>query len=354
MFSRLLNALFGWLNTSTISKVDNVESPIERSGNRPNERKSGPPEHWLEAVRDAGPPVRGASDEIGNKLATSELTSKSSFETTTNDLHDLATKWNTRLADHIVPAQSVQVEEPATTEVPKTAFVAERRQTAESVQWAPAPKHNNKNAIARFFGWLTGSTPRKTVKAAYAKSIDKPSPSARVLKLDSKARRDGTHEQKWERPPERERTALLTFPQPKDSRAIRQPSYGSVSRIAPPSVQWQREAQKPASCVQFGREMGAGSAAVARIAPAIAHEIGNMPANSELISWPELAEPQTCEGAAFHEHKSDLPKPELQINSTLTLWPELPSDSARNDFNWRWMLRFVERSRRLDKEQRGY
>jgi len=354
LFSRFLNALFGWLKKSAVSKADHEESPAERSGERPNERKSGPPEHWLEAVRSAGPSVRGGSDEIRGELATSEVTSKSSFESTTNGLHDLAAIWNTPLADHIVPEQAFQVEKTATTEVPKTAFVAEQRQIAESMQWVPAPKHNNKNAIARFFQWLTGSTPRKPVKSAYEKAVDKPSRSARLLKFDSKPRSDETHDQKWERPPERERTALLAFPQPDDSRAIHQPFYGRVSRIAPPHVQWERESQKVTGWVEFSRERGAGSEAVALISPAITHELSNIPMNPDPISWPELSVPRTSDGAALHESKHDLPSPETQVNNTLNVWPELPSASAKNDFNWRWMLRSVERSRRLDREQRGY
>lgn len=358
MFSRLLNALLGWLSKPSIAKAEvDPASAKEEPDHWQSVRKGTPPGHWLEAVRNAGAPMRGGSEDAGESLQPSSEATESRFETKATGKNERANQWYTTAQKHHTARRGAHFDMANTALVPRTVFPVKQAQESEAVRWAPAATRQSSGAVVRFLGWLAGSPSRKPAPISDEASAARPKPSsARILKFEAPPQRNQVHERKWEPSQGRERAVLLTFPSPKDLRAkVRKPAYASVGRdAAAANMQWKQEVERPANWVGFDRGNSTASEAVARVAPAFVHDTSALPENPSLASWPELPVPHLPEAAALREAEIAVPKAEGRFENACNVWPELPLAAAENGFNWRSLMRSVVRSQRLEREQRGY
>jgi hypothetical protein len=359
VFGKLLIAIRRWLAAQAKNEESTAAPPLDW-------RKTGdasPPQHWLEAVRRAGPMTRVAAEQ--QRARRSPNTSLPTI-----DPHS-----EPSVADQGTDFRS----EPSLSLSPReTAFQSSGPWLRSCLQWVEQTRGGISHAMVHLFRRPLANDPTaapvrsqpaqtdRTLEMTMTNTAEAGRPQSQTLAPDNNARFDleDAHQQESVFPTSwSQQHSIVRFPE-----AARESSFPSL---------WPHGEKKISDRPVPAR--GIANVDVENTAPSLDQTIleawpfrevvrtslspihstdllGSKPDPSTgAVYWPELPDSETSAGAEFPPSsgvETTAPRgfpPEIR-NS----WPELAPDPGTRSFCWRSVLRTLRRSQRLEKEQRGF
>lgn len=359
MFAKLLNVVRRWFSAP--------RKPEQPSPGPPAQwlklRDPGPPEHWLEAARRAGPMTRiVAEDGLENPTAQTWPAQPQTANEDASPKHGGSRR---------VPACA---DEPRTrVRKLESSFFEERVQ--EILQKAD---ESRKSAVARLFRKPGSETKPVALETASAPAPGQELATEKPVQPRPELPSKSANETKWPRwfnkktpsgpstfptePGQKHSPAFLRYPEQVRSFPSLEMVYGDTlnreepadRRVATSNFE-SADASNPALSRSSGRAEGwKGNPEVTDPSPTLWPDLPQSDQVTSATLWRELPDSEVFAATGFFSQPVARPVasrfPETMPNS----WPSLAPEPVTTDFNRRSLIRSLQRSQRLEKEQRGY
>jgi len=384
LFTRLLNALRRWLAELRSDDAPKSAAPAHWL----KVRDPGPPKHWLEAAQRAGPMMRRSAESVPEIVpsrtwpAESKSADKSApvrvraadgadpMEARMRSRPDASrrTIFDQQPGPHAAPrGPSTTPLKPDTAQDEKSAspvlaFETSGTFSKNSLHWPAKQRENGgRHLVTRFFRRLRGKYGR--------------GPSLHLIPTASRELKPETSKQFEARSSDKVGTQTLWQPRSETAQPLpvprSTPDSAHDSRTSSLNAEWQDAFLYREHVATKFADVSVLRHSPARVEappPPVAENqpsADRWPSGLEIVSnplpicWPELPQPGQLHTAAFSRpsvtNRSEQSSAQNGFPANApNWWPDFAPDPVAKEYNWRSLMRSVQRSQSLEKEQRGY
>jgi hypothetical protein len=268
--------------------------------------------------------------------------------------------------------------QPALSVVPRKAtFSSEDSASTNRMQWAPEDSGKNRShAIVRFFRRPGRKAKPVTLETASDPAPNKELETAKEVQPSPELPDGPEKNTKWQPLSEKPQPALITFPTNRSQQhslasfrePVRPPSIPSLQMRTPEKSNSNdrpfaghnletAEANVPSVSRNGARaESWPGNDEVgADLPPTCWPELPDSSQFRATTSWAGLPDSEAFAATTFYRQPASQSVAQSRFPASLpNSWPDLAPDPVSKDYNWRSLMRSVQRAQRLEKEQRGY
>jgi hypothetical protein len=384
LFTRLLNALRRWFAELRSDDAPKSAAPAHWL----KVRDPGPPKHWLEAAQRAGPMMRRSAENIQEPAPSRTWPTESRSDDkgapvrfrAAHGADPMEARMQSRpdasrraifdqqpdpdaaprgLSTTPLKPDVPQHETPAS---PVLAFETRGTFSKNPVHWPEKQGENGgKHLVTRFFRRLRGKYGRER--------------SLHLIPTASQGLNPETSEQFEPRSSAKVGTQALWQPRSETAQPLPVtrsiPDSAQDSRTSSLNAEWQDAFLYREHVASKFADLSVPRRSPARVEAAPSPVAENQPSADrwpsglEIVSdpspicWPELPQPGQLHTAAFSRpsvsNRSEQSSAQNGFPANVpNWWPDFAPDPVAKEYNWRSLLRSVQRSQSLEKEQRGY
>jgi hypothetical protein len=242
---------------------------------------------------------------------------------------------------------------------PSVTFAAGQGSQTDRMKWNEVQNESGKrNFVARFVTWLAKKTfPKSSSAPAEGLTANSGTKPAKVIQFESGAPGVKKQSPAWQAPSEGNQLAPLVFPRLSRAKSTeksrKEPQVAVAFKETP--VQWTEQRGNQARLRQSFPAAESIPVLPDSSARALSREIQDPAPHPQFTYWPELSPNSERSPVPFAEENAAQPRERTRASGTEpNWWPELAPEAARQEYGWRSLMRSMQRSQRLEKEQRGY